>query len=93
MTPGTLTPAQALAYLRELGPSVTAAAALGPDGARLAGDPALAAERPPAPPPGTELVQATAGGCTIRAIVSSGVAAALARADAAAAAAAVRERC
>jgi hypothetical protein len=88
MMTGALTPGQALAYLRELSPSVRAAAVTKPDGTLLAGE-AVA----DAAPQGCERVVASTDRATIAAIVAAGTHAALARDDAETAVAAVRVRC
>jgi hypothetical protein len=88
MMTGALTPCQALAYLRELSPSVRAAAVAKHDGTLLAGE-AVA----DAVPPGCERIAATADAVTVVAIVAAGAYAALARGDAKTAVAAVRGRC
>jgi hypothetical protein len=88
MMTGALTPRQALAYLRELSPSVRAAAVAKRDGTLLAGE-AVA----DAVPPGCERITATTDALTLVAIVDAGPSAALARDDAETAVAAVRVHC
>jgi hypothetical protein len=88
MMTGALTPRQALAYLRELSPSVRAAVVAKPDGTLLAGEAV-----PDAAPEGCERILAGTERATIVAIVDAGTHAALARDDAETAVAAVRVRC